>query len=317
MKLNVVIVLVGLMSAVLLGVAGPAFSQEVHVVEITPKGPPSDDGELHRRVEALRVTLKDASARFSASAAVAEARTLVSYTDGKPQLLADRRTALRVIGAIAYRAPLMGPEEGIGPFKEALSITVDPQPEKRDLVFDHYMLASMASDAGQYDLAAEHYAKAIELSAGTQALTPDQRAGLMEKQGYVLQEAGRSEEALAVNRKVLAAGEEMFGPQSDRLTTVLTNMAQNLYDLKRLEEVEPVLIRCETIAEAAGDVEKQQDMLFQRGVLAFEQGRIEDARVHMKKRIAVIEASDLENREALLAEAHEAYDVLEEKIAEQ
>lgn len=141
----------------------------------------------------------------------------------------------------------------------------------------------------------------------------DQRAGVRQKQAFELHEAERYEEAYVLNLDVLARGEKIYGKSHPNLTTVLTNLAQNLHAMGRRQEAEPYLVRVLAIAEAENDIEIVQDLLFQRGVLAYELGRKEDAKSFMQARIERLRAAGEETR---LATAEEDYEELLRRIGE-
>ncbi|XYD11936.1 hypothetical protein R1A27_32785 (plasmid) [Methylobacterium sp. NMS12] len=280
---------------------------------------PASDADLIARVTEMRRILDDANARFSATAAVAELRTLRAFVGVRPDLLTERREILSMLGAVVARAPLMDDADGLRPLAELMRLPDgDARPAARRLR-DHYTYAQLASRdakipgrAAGHALAAEHYGRAAALADGLSNYTEDQRAGLREKQAYELHEAGRFDEALAVNQGVLATGERLFGALDRKLKTVLINLAQNLHALGRKGDAEPYLVRVQAIAEGEGDLSAVQDMLFQRGVLAFELSRPEEARTLMRDRIELLHAA---NETDLLATARADYDELERRIS--
>ncbi|WP_182084065.1 tetratricopeptide repeat protein [Aureimonas sp. ME7] len=295
------------------------MAEEPMVVAIEDAGQPSGETDFRTRVERMRATLDDANARFSASAAVAELNALRAYAGTRPELLPERREILSMIGAIASRSSLMEFEDGLEPLRELMILGEGDTRSPKRRLNDHYTYAELAAGqawlpghSGGHALAAEHYGLAAALADGLPDYTDDQRAGMREKQAYELHEAGRYEEALAVNRDVLSEGERLFGAEDAKLKTVLTNIAQNLHAMERKAEAEPYLVRVQGIAEVGEDIETVQDMLFQRGVLAFELGQPAEARAFMRERIARLEAA---GDPELLATAKEDYAELERRLS--
>jgi tetratricopeptide (TPR) repeat protein len=292
---------------------------EPSIIAIENKNAPASDAELTGRVAGMRRILDDSNARFSASAAISELNVLRAFIGERPDLLPERREVLSMIGAIVARSPLMDFEEGLKPLEELMTLGAgDERPAKRRML-DHYTYGELAGgyaqtsgNKAQHALAANQYEKAAALADELPDYNEDQRAGIREKQAYELHEAGRYEEALAVNLDVLPRGERLFGTGSPKLKTVLTNIAQNLHALERRQEIEPYLIRVQTIAEDGNDLQTVQDMLFQRGVLSYELNRMEKARELMLDRIARLQAA---GEAELLATARQDYEELEKRIS--
>ena len=147
---------------------------------------------------------------------------------------------------------------------------------------------------------------AAALAATDRDTGDDQRLGIRERLGYCLHETKLFAEALSLNQEVLAGGTRLFGDESPKLVTVLTNLAQNHYELGDKAAARPMLERALRIALADGDGAKAEDLLFQLGVLAFETGRRSEALAFMNRRLASARAAGDEARiaaaEADLAE---------------
>ncbi|MEF2070069.1 tetratricopeptide repeat protein [Consotaella aegiceratis] len=290
-------------------------------VAIEVEGAPADDAGLRERVARMRGYLDDEDARFDAIAAVSELTELRAYAGDRSGLLAERREILSMIGSVVSRSATIPFEDGLEPLAEIMTLEAgDDRPVKRRM-FDHYAYAELASDyatlpghGASHDLAAEQYGKAAALADQLDGFDDNQRAGMRQKQAYELHEAGRYDEALSLNQGVLETGERLFGPNDPQLITVLTNIAQNLHALGRKPAAEPYLVRVQTIAEAEGDLETVQDMLFQRGVLSYELGRFDEARSFMRDRIDRLRTAD---ETELLATAMEDYEELERRIGGQ
>lgn len=308
-------VLAGLLAV---GTRAPQAVSAERSVVIERRGAPAGDAELVARVARMREILDDAGARFSASAAVGELKVLRAFAGARPDLLPRRREILSMIGAVVSRARLMDAADGLEALAELMRLADgDDRPIRRRML-DHQAYAKLAADdaatpghAASHALAADQYGQAAALADGLPD-ADDRRAALRERQGYELHEAGRHGEALAVNLRVLAVGERLYGPRDPKLRVVLTNLAQNLYALGRKAEAAPFLVRVQRIAEAQGEVKVAGDMLFQRGVLAFELDRPDEARALMRERIDRLQAA---HETELLATAREDYEELERRIA--
>lgn len=81
-----------------------------------------------------------------------------------------------------------------------------------------------------------------------------------------------------------------------------------------MSEVEAYLIRAQEIAEADDDLSRVQNMLFQRGVLAFDLGEMDRARALMQERIERLAA---DGEPDWLDIAREDYEELERRITAQ
>ncbi|MEN0107191.1 MAG: tetratricopeptide repeat protein, partial [Pseudomonas sp.] len=87
-----------------------------------------------------------------------------------------------------------------------------------------------------------------------------------------LHETGDYAAALAYNQQLLADAEAAFGPDEAELTGMLTNLAQNTYELKDWAQSEAYLQRVVSLSRQHGKVDIEFEGLFQLGVLAHEQG---------------------------------------------
>ncbi|MBK1625253.1 tetratricopeptide repeat protein [Afifella marina] len=309
-----VLLLSALLFATLPGTHAMTAGANVEFEQVSPH----NDEVFVERVADMRRHLDDPDARFSASEAMQALRVLRSYAGEREDLLGQRREILSMMGRIVNRAPLMEFEDGLKPLAELMAIGIgeDRPPQRR--LYDHFTYAELASgyatlpgNKAWHSLAADQYGAAALIADTLATFSEDQSAGLRQDQAYELHEAGRYEEALAINRSVLAIGERLHGPTASVLASVLTNIAQNLHALERREDIEPYLIRVQEIGENDKDLDRVQDMLFQRGVLAYERGNPEKARALMLERIARLEeAEDQEH----LAEARIDYEELERRI---
>nr|WP_255699320.1 tetratricopeptide repeat protein [Luteimonas sp. Y-2-2-4F] len=143
------------------------------------------------------------------------------------------------------------------------------------------------------------------------AVSEDQRLGTRERLAYCLHEAKRYDEAMEINREVLAGGERLFGADSDKLLVVIANLAQNAHALDRPDAARSLLERRLDIATRWGHEDVVDDSLFQLGVLAFETGDVAEAEAFMTRRLDLANASGDARR---IANAQNDLDVLAEKL---
>ncbi len=264
---------------------------------------------LRERLGALDAQIYDTNARFSARQMIADLTQLETPAAADPAAAAEYRKILLLKGLIEFkRQNLEGARDA---YAKGLALppptTVDVEREARA----HYSLAEVASDLDDFALAVTHYEKAHGHAQGHAAFSDDQRLGMREKRAYALHEAGRHADALATNRSVLAEGERLHGPDSIKLKTVLTNIAQNLHVLGRGPEAEPYLRRCLAIAHQHADLDKEQDMMFQLGVLAYEGGKFAEARTWMTDRVRLVHKA---GEKDLAARARADLSILEQKL---
>lgn len=148
----------------------------------------------------------------------------------------------------------------------------------------------------------------------TAELDNSQKLYLKQERGFLLHEAGRFVDALELNLSTLNQAEKEFGKDASELYGLLTNIAQNFYELDEFDKAEEFLTRNLKLAEAHEDDDQQFEMLFQLGVLAFESDEPEQARTIFTRYAELAEQLDddyyREKAEDLMSE-------LEERIAAQ
>ncbi|MEQ1650183.1 MAG: tetratricopeptide repeat protein, partial [Hyphomicrobiaceae bacterium] len=180
----------------------------------------------------------------------------------------------------------------VAALQAALDIKTSPLLSAERLARSYHLLAEHLQIREDFSAAAENYRIAVRHMAETPAFNEDQRLGTEQELGLVLHEAGRFQEALDNNLRVLAGGERIHGAKNPLLRSLVTNIAQNLHALGRKLEAEPYLVRALAMARLEGKDWNEQDLLFQLGVLAFETDRNDDARRFMKERIAILKKTD-------------------------
>jgi tetratricopeptide (TPR) repeat protein len=151
----------------------------------------------------------------------------------------------------------------------------------------HYAVAVAAEEIELFDKAVAHYRMAVQLMAMMPELSEGQRLGIRETLGRALHEAGAYEEAKATNLATLGDAERQFGAHDPRLRSLLNNLAQNEYSLGNIPGAESYLNRRLQLARDAKQLDIELDTLFQLGVLAFESGRIEEAKRLMSERVSI------------------------------
>jgi tetratricopeptide (TPR) repeat protein len=293
---------------------------ERETIIIEKQGAPANDAQLRQRVTLMRSRVDDENVQFSGTDAMEELKVLRAHVGKRQDLIEERRDILSMIGLVTSRSSVVPFEDGIDALTELMTLADDDRrPLKRQLG-DRYLYAELLGgyakipgNSASHALSAEQYGKAALMADRYDGYSDDQRAGVRQKQAYELHEAKLYEQAYTLNLDVLARGEKIFGKSHPNLTTVLTNLAQNLHAMGRKQEAEPYLARVLAIAEADNDLDTVQDLLFQRGVLAYELGRKEDAKAFMQTRIERLRAA---GEDARLATAQEDYDELLRRLGE-
>lgn len=174
-----------------------------------------------------------------------------------------------------------------------------------------YALARQAEAAGQWQTAIDHYQRMIPRIDADPAMSEDQRCGVRERLAFCLHEAECYAEARTINEEILARGETLFGPESDKLLVVIANLSQNAYCLGDLATARTLLERHLSLASRHRDTSCVDASLFQLGVLSFEQGQAQEAKRFMKHRLSLAEESADPER---IADAEADLRILYEKL---
>lgn len=154
----------------------------------------------------------------------------------------------------------------------------------------------------------------VELIDQDAELDNSQKLYLKQKRGYLLHEAGRYVDALELNLSILNQAEKEFGKDASELYSLLTNIAQNFYELDEFDKAEEFLTRNLKLAEEHEDEDQQFEMLFQLGVLAFESDEPEQARAIFNQ---YTELADKLDDDYYREKAQDLMSELEERIAAQ
>lgn len=275
---------------------------------MTAHAGPAEDA-LPRLKEIHRLVM-DPSRTFSISETLAELDGFERDLAGTAPDGIARGELNYLRGFILYRAGRT--QDSLAPMREALRIdaltSFLPGSERTRAL---YRLANQAETLKQWPLAIETYRQVLPLFDADQAVTPTQRLGTRERLAFCLHEAKRFTEARQLNQEVLEGGEQLFGPESEKLLVVITNLAQNKYELGDFAGARAILERRLAIAGKHGDEARVEDSLFQLGVLAFEQDQRQEAESFMRRRLALAEKSGNADR---IAEAKEDLDILYQKL---
>ena len=260
--------------------------------------------EVTQRLKALHRMIMDPNQVFSASATLDELEGLEARLS--PMSIEARGELNYIRGFVLYRVGRT--EEALVPSAEALRIDAShpflPANERPPFL---YSVASQAEEVGAWDIAIDAYTQVIPLFDADDALSEGQRLGTRERLAFCLHEAEQYAEAFAVNERVLAGGERLYGPDSERLLVVITNLAQNAHKLGDLDKAGALLARRLDIAlkhDVAGHVD---EALFQLGVVAYEQGRFGEAEALMQRRLELARTS---GDPSMIEEAETALEVL-------
>jgi tetratricopeptide (TPR) repeat protein len=249
---------------------------------------PADElTRLRERLGHVRSSVYESGGRFDALQLSRQLEELLTSLRARSDARPELRQLLILMGRVECKRGELPKARDL--LIEGLAMDAGGSADPGELARDHYFLARVASDLKSFQTAAEHYGKAVEISSAAPDLDLNQRLGMRERHAYALHEARRFAEAYEVNRAVLEEGERAFGADDPRLGTVLVNAAQNLYALKRLPEAESYLRRALAIAQARGEIEHEQDLLYQLAVLASEQGRAAEARALLAERVERLE----------------------------
>ncbi|MGY4534425.1 hypothetical protein ACVW0Y_003565 [Pseudomonas sp. TE3786] len=266
-----------------------AVPQQTFAARFTPLSATLHDPEgmfsgaqMHADLTAL---LPLAKAQGDNSVELAQLYAALALLQGKRDEWEDQRTYGLQALAIEKANPVLPPEEVL-----ALN----------------YSLSLGAAELEQPAQVIEFLRAAIALLPQDHSLSQRQQFGLRQELGYWLHVHGEFAAALAYNQQLLADGEAAFGTDEAELTGMLTNLAQNSYELKDWAQSEAYLQRVISLSRQHGKLDIELDGLFQLGVLAHERGDNARALGYFQQRLALAREADddywLERAEEDLAE---------------
>ena len=268
--------------------------------------PPAAEAETSdAKIKALHDRVMDPQARLRASDTLTE----LDLIDARP----GSRDAGRIDHLRATIETKVGPAaDAIRHGENALAIDatqpfLDPK-ERLHLEYDVATLQLAVPDCRD---AIPHFRNALALMTPGANVTEDQKLGTEQQIAYCLHETKDFAAARAMNEEVIAAGARLHGAHSPLLIGGLVNLAQNQYDLGDHPAARATLERVLEIATTANDADKVDASLLQLGVLAFEDGRKDEAEALMQRRLALAQAIGNADR---IAAAQAALDELRRKL---
>lgn len=259
------------------------------------------------RFTSLRATLLDPNGLFSGSQMHADLLALL------PLAKAHGDDSAELAQLYALLALLQGKrderEEQLAYGEQCLAIQRrNPVLPPEELLSLHYSLSLGAAELERPEQVIEHLRAAIALLPQDRSLSPRQQFGLRQELGYWLHQHGDYAAARAHNQQLLADAEATFGADEADLTGMLTNLAQNAYELHDWTASEAYLQRVVSLSRQHGKLEIELDGLFQLGVLVHERGDNPRALAYFEQRLQLAREADddylLERAEEDLAEFH-------------
>ncbi|MBD9483502.1 tetratricopeptide repeat protein [Pseudomonas sp. PDM14] len=259
------------------------------------------------RFTSLRATLLDPNGLFSGSQMHADLLALL------PLAKAHGDDSAELAQLYALLALLQGKrderEEQLAYGEQCLAIQRrNPVLPPEELLALHYSLSLGVAELERPEQVIEHLRAAIALLPQDRSLSPRQQFGLRQELGYWLHQHGDYAAARAHNQQLLADAEATFGADEADLTGMLTNLAQNAYELHDWTASEAYLQRVVSLSRQHGKLEIELDGLFQLGVLAHERGDNPHALAYFEQRLQLAREADddylLERAEEDLAEFH-------------
>jgi tetratricopeptide (TPR) repeat protein len=249
--------------------------------------PPAELTRLRQRVAEVQASMPAPGADYDASPLSTELEQLLRSARARADARPELRQLLILLARVEFKRRELAKARDL--LIEGLAMDAGMAADAGQLTRDHSVLAGVAGDLKNFQIAAEHYGKAAEFSRAATGFDANQKLGIRERFAFALHEAKRYDDACAANLELLEDAERLFGADDHRLSTVLINTAQNLYALKKLAEAQSYLQRALAIARARSDLEREQDLLYQLAVLASEQGRAGEARGYLAERVERLE----------------------------
>ena len=236
------------------------------------------------KIKALHDLLLDPQSRLKAS----DTLTDLDLIDAAP----GSRDAGRIDHLREMIETKVGPvEDAIRHGENALAIdATQPFLDAKERMHLQYDVANMYLSKQDCTDAIPLYRKAVAMMTPDNGVTEDQKLGTQQQVAYCLHETKDYAGARTLNEEVLAAAAGLHGAHSPLLIASLVNLAQNQYALGDHAAARASLERVLDIATTANDAAKVDDSLFQLGVLAFEDGRKDEAEKLMQRRLELAKA---------------------------
>lgn len=238
------------------------------------------------KLKALEFQILDPGARFSASEALHDLLAIHEELHLSAAAAREQQRALHLIHLVNFK---------IEKFEEAFeygfrAMKIDPEighlSSNAAMMFP-YRMGECAMKLAHFSEAVSYYKQVLVVLNEQSEEESDAKLGTLEKIGFCLHEAGSFEEAYDSNLGLLERAEAFFGEADPTLSSVLTNLANNLYEMGQFPEAQSFLARGYGIC--AEIPEKAYEFLFQLGVIAAESGDIEMAEEWFQRQLAMAE----------------------------
>jgi len=260
------------------------------------------------RFTPLRATLLDPEGVFSGSQMHADLTALISLAKAQGENSAELAELYASLALLQGKRDEWEEQRSFG--LQALAIQQrNPVLPPDEVLALHYSLSMGAAELELTEKVIDHLRAAIALIPQDHSLDVRQQFGLRQELGYWLHIHGEYAAALAYNQQLLADAEATFGADEAELTGMLTNLAQNAYELKDIARSGAYLQRVVSLSRQHDKLDIELDGLFQLGVLAHEQGDNAQALAYFQQRVELAKTADddylLERAEEDLAEFHQ------------
>ncbi len=260
------------------------------------------------RFTPLRTTLLDPEGIFSGSQMHTDLTALIPLAQARGENSVELAQLYAALALLQGKRDKWEDQRSYG--LKALAIQEhNPALAPDEVLALHYSLSMGAAELELTEQVIEHLRAAIALIPQDHSLDVRQQFGLRQELGFWLHMNGDYAAALAHNQQLLADAEATFGADEAELTGMLTNLAQNAYELKNMAQSEAYLQRVVSLSRQHDKLDIELDGLFQLGVLAHEQGDNAQALRYFQQRVELARTADddylLERAEEDLAEFHQ------------
>lgn len=172
---------------------------------------------------------------------------------------------------------------------------------KEKLARIHYRLSNAYKYNGNLSKSIEHLRHFIDLAKEINMIPENTILGQKEELAYLLEENKESEKALKINLYVEAEAKKIGIPQKYFLN-LYNNIAQNYYNLKKFKQTTKYLDKRLYTAKKYHNFEAEQNTLFQKAVLAFEQKEFEKSEKLFKLRLKLAKERESELKTTTIKE---------------
>jgi tetratricopeptide (TPR) repeat protein len=222
-----------------------------------------------RKFEPLQSKMLDDNARFSGSQMLADLMALETEAKAIGAQSPELTRLYSMLSLLQFKRDIH--DEAVRFGELALKINVASRAFTVDEeVRTHERLRKIYEGNEDYKQALTHAQRAVALAPSNKEITESQRLGLQVSLGFLLHETKQYALALETNRKTLQEAEKIYAADANELGSLLINIAQNLHAVNNPGEAKTYLERGLRIARKHKDTEREFEMLFQLGVLAYE-----------------------------------------------